>query len=367
MHNQAESIWSQSCAIKERPPLPGGRETEVAVVGAGLAGLLTAYLLQEAGKQVLVLEAGRIAGGQTQNTTAKITSQHGLIYHSLTEAAGAEKARQYARANEEAINGYRRLIEREGIDCGFEEKCAYVYGLDAVQLREEAECAAALGLPADFVETVPIPVEAAGAVRFAKQAQFHPLKFIRSIAERLTVYEQTPVKKAAGNLLVTGRGEVRAQQIVFACHFPFINFPGMYFARMHQERSYVLALENAARVDGMYIGAGENSYSFRNAGELLLFGGENHRTGENREGGRYEALRRKAQELFPGSLEVAHWSAQDCIPADGVPYIGRYSAGTPDWYVATGFQKWGMTSSMAAAMLLRDRLCGRDNPCAGVL
>lgn len=366
MHNQAESIWSQSCAIKERPPLPGGRETEVAVVGAGLAGLLTAYLLQEAGKQVLVLEAGRIAGGQTQNTTAKITSQHGLIYHSLTEAAGAEKARQYARANEEAINGYRRLIEREGIDCGFEEKCAYVYGLDAVQLREEAECAAALGLPADFVETVPIPVEAAGAVRFAKQAQFHPLKFIRSIAERLTVYEQTPVKKAAGNLLVTGRGEVRAQQIVFACHFPFINFPGMYFARMHQERSYVLALENAARVDGMYIGAGENSYSFRNAGELLLFGGENHRTGENREGGRYEALRRKAQELFPGSLEVAHWSAQDCIPADGVPYIGRYSAGTPDWYVATGFQKWGMTSSMAAAMLLRDRLCGRDNPCAGV-
>ena len=140
----------------------------------------------------------------------------------------------------------------------------------------------------------------------------------------------------------------------------------MYFARMHQERSYVLALENAPDVGGMWIGIGETAYSMRNAGNLLLLGGGGHRCGENSGGGRYDALRRKAQEWFPGSREVAHWSAQDCVTADEVPYIGRYAANRPNWYVATGFQKWGMTSAMVSAMILRDMLSGVDNPYAEV-
>ena len=168
------------------------------------------------------------------------------------------------------------------------------------------------------------------------------------------------------NQIVTTRGRVQAEQIVFACHFPFVNFPGMYFARMHQERSYVIALENAAPMDGMWIGAEQGSYSFRNYGPLLLLGGGVHRCGENSTGGRYQELRQKAAQWYPGSREVAHWSAQDCITADSVPYVGPYAASRPNWFVATGFRKWGMTSSMVAAMLLRDRICGRENPWAEV-
>ena len=363
-----ESIWSQTCQIEERPPLPGDAETEVAVIGAGMAGVLIASALQEAGKRAVVLEANRIASGQTRNTTAKITSQHGSIYQKITQALGEDSARQYAMANEAALAEYRRIIAENGIDCDFEEQSAYVYGDDPEALRTEAECAAALGLPASFTDKTTLPFPTAGAVRFERQAQFHPLKFLKAIAEPLTIYEKTSVQTVEDHRLVTNRGTVTAEKIVFACHYPFVNFPGLYFARMHQERSYVLALDNAPSMAGMWIFAdgSANPYSFRTWNHLLLLGGGGHRCGENSAGGRYDELRQRAREWFPQSREVACWSAQDCMTADGVPYIGRYAPSRPDWYVATGFQKWGMTTSMVSAMLLRDSICGRGNPYAEV-
>jgi len=361
-----ESIWWKDLSLPRREPLPGDLKTEVAVVGAGLAGVLTAFLLQQAGRQVVVLESGRTACGQTGHTTAKVTAQHGLIYRRLLREQGEAQARQYARANQDAVEQYRELIRREQIDCDWEEWESYVYGDRREELATEAETAARLGLEASYVPHIDLPVGSAGAVRFRRQAQFHPLKFLRPLAARLTIYEHTPVLSAEGQVLRTDRGAVEAEEIVFACHFPFVNVPGLYFARMHQERSYVLALEHAGRVNGMYLGVGERALSFRNYGPYLLLGGENHRTGENSCGGRYEALRRQAESMFPGCREAARWSAQDCITPDGVPYIGRFSSSRPHWYLATGFQKWGMTSSMAAAQILRDLICGRANSCAEV-
>ena len=361
-----ESIWSQSCEIRAREPLGGNAETEIAVIGGGMAGILTAAALREAGRRVLVLEANRIGSGQTRNTTAKLTSQHGMIYRRLTDSFGKRKARQYALANELAIREYRRIITAQQIACDFESCDAFVYGTDEAQLQAEAEAAAELDLPASFVRETPLPFPAAGAVRFTGQAQFHPLKLLKALAEPVEIYEKTPVRRVEGNALITDRGTVRAEQIVFACHYPFVNVPGMYFARMHQERSYVLALENAAQMEGMWIGAETSGYSFRRYGELLLLGGGAHRCGEGSGGGRYEALLNSAREWFPCCHEAAHWSAQDCMTADGVPYIGPYSADQPNWYVATGFQKWGMTASMVSAMLLRDRICGIENPYAEI-
>ena len=164
----------------------------------------------------------------------------------------------------------------------------------------------------------------------------------------------------------TADAAVTAEHIVFACHYPFVNFPGLYFTRMHQERSYVIALENALLPDGMLIDEAADGCSFRHYGSYLLLGGGNHRTGENSAGGRYDDLRQKASEWFPQAHEIAHWSAQDVITADGVPYIGRFAASRPEWYVATGFQKWGMTTAMAAAVILRDAVLGKTNPYADV-
>ena len=361
-----ESIWTKTCSIPHREPLQKDLETEVAVIGAGMAGILIAYLLQKAGKNVIVLDADRIASGQTKNTTAKITSQHDLIYANLIETFGMEKARQYAMANETAIGMYQNLIKNENIDCDFEETSAYIYAKDKNKLQAEVDAAVSLGLPASLTEQIPLPFENVYAVRFNKQAQFHPLKFIKHLSDNLEIYEKTPVLSVEEHLLKTPKATVTAEHIVFATHYPFINFPGLYFMRLHQERSYVLALENAVPSDGMYLGNGESSYSFRKYKNYLLFGGEGHRTGENKNGGRYDNLRNKAKELFSNAKEIAHWSAQDCIPADGIPYIGQYASAKPYWYVATGFQKWGMTSSMVSAMIIRDMIDKKENPYAEV-
>ena len=362
-----ESLWTRTSDTAARPPLYGDTEAEVAVIGGGMAGILTALLLHERGLRTVVLEAERVGAGQTCDTTAKLTSQHGAIYAELLERFGREKAQMYADANQRAIQSYRRLIEKYGIDCDFEQTDAILYShAHEDAMRREAEAAVSLGLPASFTTHLSLPFRISGAVRFTGQAQFHPLKLLYPLADLLTVYERTPVERVQGHCLITPRGRVSAEKIVFACHYPFVNFPGMYFARMHQERSYVIALENAAPMDGMWIGAEQGAYSFRNYGPLLLLGGGGHRCGENSAGGRYDLLRQQAARWFPGSREVAHWSAQDCVTADSVPYIGPYAASRPNWYVATGFQKWGMTSSMVAAMLLRDRICGKENPWAEV-
>lgn len=363
-----ESIWSKTTELPAFDNLPGDRSAEVAVIGGGLAGLLTAKKLKQRGVDVIVIEAETIASGQTRNTTAKITSQHGLKYDSLIQNFGERLAWQYAQANELAISEYRRMIEEEQIDCGFRECPAYLYSLlETEPLRQEAEAAKRLGIKAEYTDKTELPFPVKGAVRFDHQAQFHPLDFIKELVKGLTIYEHTRAITAEAGKIITDQGTVAAKKIVFATHYPFLNQPGYYFLRMHQERSYVLALKNAVRLDGMYYGIDEKEgWSLRNENDLLLFGGGNHRTGENRAGGKYRMLRNKARDLWPNAAEMAHWSAQDCMPLDGVPYIGQFSDPTPNWFVATGFQKWGMTSSMAAAMILTDQILGVNNPYAAV-
>ena len=353
-----DSIWSKTCKRKKRPALSGEIRADVAVIGGGITGILTAWQLEQAGIRTVILEADQIGGGQTKNTTAKITSQHGMFCNRFLEKKGEEKAKNYVQANQDAVEEYKRIVREEGIDCDLTECDSYVYSSDKEKLRKETEAARKLGINASFEEQIEIPVSCAGAVRFPHQASFHPLKFLEALARNLTVYEDTLVTEVRGHQVKTLCGSVKADKIIFAAHFPFINFPGMYFARMHQERSYVIALETEESLEGMYIGDGKESLSFRQYDKYLLLGGQAHRTGENRTGGQYEKLKKAAEEIYSQSQVTACWSAQDCITADRIPFIGGYSEERPDWYVATGFQKWGMSSAMVSAMLLRDMICG---------
>lgn len=362
-----KSVWRDSCIFPERSPLEGDLSADAVVVGAGMAGILTAYLLSEKGLSVAVLERAETAGGVTENTTAKITSQHDLIYDSLISGLGEEKARQYAEANQTAIEKFAQIVSQNHIDCDFERRAAYVYTLDnEKRIEREAEAAEKLGISSAFTKDTSLPFEVKGAVRFDNQAQFNPLKFLKPIAEKLDIYEHTMVREIKDGAAVTDRGKVKAKAVVVATHFPFINVPGYYFMRMHQERSYVIALENAAELDGMYIDADEDGYSFRNYQNLLLLGGGSHRTGKNKKGGYYEKLEKQAKKWYPDAVEKFRWSAQDCITLDNIPYIGRYSEKTPSLFVATGFKKWGMTSAMVSAMILSDMITGKDGDYSGV-
>ncbi len=353
------SLWHETTHIAGRERLNGDLRADVAVIGAGLAGVLIADRLQSAGVRTVVLEARQIGSGQTGNTTAKITSQHDLIYDRLIQTLGRERARQYAEANQLAVEAYAAMVEEREIACAFRRAPAYLYAEnDDAALLREAEAAVSLGIDARFVRDTELPFPVAGAVCFEGQACFHPLRFLEAVSEPLTIYGDTPALAVEDGVIRTPRGTVTADSVVFATHFPFVNVPGWYFMRMHQERSYVLALESGWTPEGMYYGVEQEGLSFRSAEGLLLLGGGNHRTGENSQGGRYQALEERAKTLFPGCGVKTRWSAQDCMTLDGVPYIGQYAESQPNWYVATGFGKWGMTSAMVSAMLIAGEITG---------
>lgn len=357
------SLWEQESRKIRFESLNHDIKTNVLIIGGGMAGILCAYMLHQSGVPYVLAEAETIGSGITKNTTAKITCQHGLIYDQLIRKFGMERAEQYLKANEDALARYRDLCRN--IDCDFEEKDSYVYSLDSRQkIEKEIRALEKLGVHAENAAHLPLPFSVAGAVRYPKQAQFHPLKFISAVSEGLHIYEHTAVRELAGTEVLTDHGKITAKKIIAATHFPFLNKHGSYFIKLYQSRSYVIALENAPDVHGMYVDEAQTGMSFRNYGSLLLLGGGDHRTGKK--GGNWRELRDFAQRHYAGASEKYHWAAQGCMTLDGIPYIGAYSAGTENLYAATGFHKWGMTASMVSAIILCDLVQGKKSPYADV-
>lgn len=348
-----KSLWMQAYDGGERTALKENIETDTVVVGAGMAGVLTAHLLKERGIDTVVLEATRIGTGVTKNTTAKVTAQHAAIYAKIEKQYGLAAAKGYLHANLDALKAYRRLAR--DIPCDFEEKTAYVYSRDdRNKLDQEAATYRRMGLDVIFDEKPSIPVKTVGALGMAQQAQFHPIKFINQLSRGLKIYEDSFVTAIQKGLVRTREGSVRARCIVLATHYPMLNLRGLYFLKLYQHRSYVLALKGAPDPGAMYIDEAPTGLSFRSYGGLVLLGGGSHRTGKP--GGGWEALRRTAATVYPGAREQSCWATQDCMTLDGIPYIGRLSQNENEWYVATGFNKWGMTGSMVAARLLSELL-----------
>lgn len=359
--NSMKSVWSEN-GLPRFPSLEGDIKTDVLIIGGGMAGILTAWFLQQKGVRYVLVEKDRICGENTQNTTAKITAQHGLIYSKIIKSSGITAAQKYLSVNLAAIDKYAQLCK--GIDCNFEIRDNYVYSGSRSKLEAEMSALEMIGYSGKLCDNIPLPVKMAGAVSFPNQAQFNPLKFIAAIAEGLNIYENTFVREMVGNTAVTDKGRISADKVVCATHFPFINKHGSYFVKLYQHRSYVIALENAPDVGGMYVDDSDSGLSFRNYGSLLLLGGGGSRTGKKN--GNWEVLRSFAKEHYPEAEEKYYWAAQDCMSLDRIPYIGQYSKHTPNFYVETGFNKWGMTSSMVSAMIISDRILGKENEFAEV-
>lgn len=353
-----KSMWSATVSPRQWEPLRGEVQTDVLVIGGGMAGLLCAHMLQSAGRQALVVEGRRVGTGVTASTTAKITAQHGMVFAPLLKSIGREKTAQYLEANQKAVKAFKALAHT--IPCDLEGKDAHVFSrTDRKGLEEETKALQSLGIRAELVEGLPLPVSAAGAVRFPDQAQFHPLRFLLGLSQGLRIHEHTFVRGLEGTTAYTREGRIRAKAVIIATHFPFLNTHGGYFLKMYQHRSYVIALEDGAQLQGLFLEETEDGLSMRNAGNMLLVGGGDHRTGKT--GGNWQVLRELAKEAYPHSREKYAWATQDCMTLDGIPYIGRYSPHTPGVYVATGFNKWGMTGSMVAAMILTDLINAKRN------
>lgn len=362
-----KSLWKQDTMIAANRCLEHDTSVSTVVIGAGMTGVLTAYLLQKKGIDTIVLEASRIGSGQTGNTTAKITSQHGLFYSKMKNKVGTRILKGYALANQEAIDRFGQIIKDEKIECDFERLPAVLYtknDYNIKKLKNEANTAKRLGIQAcyteDMTEKSLNAVNAKAAVCYENQAQFHPMKFLKTLSSKLMIYENTPVISVKGKTVYTNKARVEADYIVFATHYPFINVPGLYFMREHQERGYVLALKKLPKLPAMYYSIDRDGLSLRSHGDVLLLGGGNHRTGKKttckQDETGYTFLRRIKEKYYPDAEIAAAWSAQDCMPHDEIPFIGKYSVFRPYWYVATGFKKWGMTSSMIAAEIISSQI-----------
>lgn len=352
------SLWHKSVKMPEFEPLNKNEKTDVLIIGGGIAGILTAHFLKERNIDYILVESNKICGGVTGNTTAKLTLSHGLIYSKIIKEYGVERAQAYLHGNIGALKKYGELCRN--IDCDYEVKENYVYSTDdRKKVEDEVNALHKLGYKADFREDLPLPIKTVGAVRCEGQAQFHPLKFLSEIAKDLNIFEHTHIENVEGNRAFTEKYHIDAKKIIMAAHFPFIDRHGGFFLKMYQHRSYVLALEGAKDLDGMYVDENKTGLSFRNQKNLLLLGGGGHRTGK--QGGGYSELRTTARLYYPDAEEKFHWAAQDCMTLDGMPYIGQYSKCTTDLLVATGFNKWGMSNAMMSAMVLCDAVCGKQN------
>ena len=373
-----EPLWFADVPSTHHAPARGTLKADVAVLSAGITGLLTAYALNRAGASVTVLEARGVGSGATGHTTAKLTSLHGLAYGRLVRSVGRERASAHAAANEHGIAVIEEIAESLGLACDFRRRDNYTYALDREDLdavEREAEVTRDLGLAAEFTREVPLPLDVAGAVRVREQAEFHPQKFLAGLAAWLsehgcTVHEQSralSVQQGSPCTVRTPDASVTADRVVVATHLPMLD-RGLFFARSHPERSYVVALPlRAPGPDGMFLSTEQPAHSIRthpHAGEeLLLAGGESHKVGQ---GGptepRYGRLADWAARHFDVGAPRFRWSAQDHVPADRMPMIGRLWPLSDRILTATGYSKWGLAQAGAAAEILRDLVLGRDHP-----
>ncbi|MFF2484643.1 FAD-dependent oxidoreductase [Paenibacillus sp. NPDC058071] len=375
-----ESLWLAASDLPAYESLAHDIEVDAAVVGGGIAGITTAYLLAKEGLRVALVEAGRVLHGTTGHTTAKITAQHDLFYDQLIQSSGVEKAGLYYRAAADAAAFIKQKIGEYDIDCAYEEQDAYIY-TNSVDYKEKLERELAayekLGIPGSYADSIPLPIPHKAAIAMHRQAQFHPVRYLRSLLKRFieaggVVYENTTavdVEQGAVHKVKTLGGPVIACKYVVSCtHFPFYEALGLYFARLHAERSYVLGIHSKAKYPGgMFLSAEEPKRSLRSAQtadgkELLLIGGQSHKTGQGQcTIQHYEELEHFADKYFEPEQIAYRWSAQDLITDDELPYIGPLTSGASRIYTATGFRKWGMTTGTAAAMLIRDLIMERDN------
>lgn len=374
------SLWLDTAPAPDRTGGVLPVEAEVVVLGAGIAGLTTAFLLAQAGREVLVLEAGRVAGGVSGHTTAKVSTQHALIYHRLTQQHGQDVAAAYGASQLSALDWLAATAHSLDIECELVRADSHVYTTDKARvgdLQAEADAAAAVGLPATFHDDLDFPVPVAAAVRFAAQARFHPRKWLLGLADQLEQLggrivegvRATGVGSAGPTIVRTTAGSVQAGHVVVATHYPILD-RGLFFARLDPVRDLVVAgpMPAGLTLRGMYLDA-DSHHSVRVAGTeadpVLVVGGEHYRVGERVDvEGRYARLADWARQHF-GLEEVRYrWSAHDLSTVDKVPYVGRYHPGATNLWVATGFGQWGMTGGTAAGLLLRDLVLGETNPLA---
>lgn len=343
-----KSLW-EDVQIKKYDKLNRDIECEVLVIGGGITGVLTAFYLSKEGKKVVLVERDRLCSKKTNKTTAVITAFQDFYYKDFD----SNTANSYLRANLNAIEEYKKLSNLYSFD--FEMCSSFKYG-DYDVLKEEFAVLRQMNyfcLFHEYLEDFKAP-----ALEFKNQAQMHPLKLINCLIEKLIIYENTPVFRIKNNKAYTDKYIIKADNIVVTTGYPFLKIKGLFPLKLHQEKSYVLAIKNDYLRKFNAIGTNINDLYFRSYGDYILIGGTQIRTGEEIDG--FKKIEEFVRKEFNKDVEYK-WINQDAISLDSLPYIGKYSLFSNNLFVATGFNLWGMTSAMNSALLIRDLIMKREN------
>lgn len=375
-----EPFWRDTADIPEFHPLQENVEADVVIVGGGITGITAAYLLVKEGLKVALLEADRLLNGTTGHTTAKITAQHDLIYDELISHFGVGAAGLYYQAQTEALQWIAETVNTCHIPCDFSRQDAYLYATteeSARKMEKEWSAYQKLGIDGALLREIPFQIQTSRVLKMSNQAQFHPLQYLAHLVRTVTdagglIFEQTVAVNVEEHeekpAVLTRNGcRVTGRRILVCSHFPFYEGIGFYSARLHADRSYVLACKTKTEYPGgMYLSVDKPSRSLRsvthNGEELVLIGGEGHKTGQGKDTREhYQALESFGRDSLDVEKVLYQWSAQDLATLDNMPYVGPITAGEPHVLIATGYRKWGMTNGTAAARLLADLVLDRDN------
>jgi glycine/D-amino acid oxidase-like deaminating enzyme len=378
------SLWEESSEDTNYPELKEDLEVDVAIVGGGISGLNTGYLIKKAGFSVAIVERGKIARGTSGNTTGKVTSQHGIIYESLKQSLGESTAKIYGEANQEAIKQIETLIKNEKINCGCKRSDNFVYTRDSNQVKtyqKEAKTAQKLGLPATFETKTSLPFKIKGVVRFADQAQFNAKQYCISLASKINgngsfVFENTRalgIRDGSPAKVRTKNGTISAKNTIVATNVPSPPLVARfgYCVLEYPQTSYIVAARTEFKLDGMYISTDKNEYSIlpvkSGKDNYILIGGESHiRDMKFNKKTRSQRLSDYAEERFSANSIDYRWSAWDYLAYDNVPLVGKIYPWSKHLYVISAFRKWGLTNSMVSAIILRDLITGEKNNWADI-
>jgi glycine/D-amino acid oxidase-like deaminating enzyme/nitrite reductase/ring-hydroxylating ferredoxin subunit len=377
------SVWMATAGLLNEPPITADARADVCIVGAGIAGLTTAYLLAKAGKQVVVVDDGPTAGGETCRTTAHLVSALDDRFYHLERLHGEEGARLAAQSHAAAIDRIEQIARDEAIDCDFGRTEGYLFvppGDDLAQLDEELQAALRAGLDVSRVDRAPLTSFDTGpALRFARQAQFHVLKYLRGVAEAAKregarVYNGTHVDRIEGGKdahVETSRGVIRAGAVVVATNTPVNDLVAIHTKQAAYRTFVIGARVPRGSVPGILLWDTPDPYHYvrvvpSDSHDVLIVGGEDHKTGQaNDAPQRFLRLEEWTRERFPQVQSIDfQWSGQVMEPVDGLALIGRNPLDSDNVYIATGDSGNGMTHGTIAGMLLADLISGRDNPWA---
>lgn len=373
------SYWRQEYTASSYPQLKENIEVDVTVIGAGITGLTSAYLLKQAGLTVAVLEKATVGAGTTGRTTGKVTSQHNLVYYDLQKRLGKKVAQTYGQANQAALELVASIIAKQKISCDWQKQDNYVYTTDPQQVetfKQEAQIATSLGLPATYETKTPLPFDVQAAVKFWDQGKLHSQKYLLGLARDVHgngsyVFEHSLVvgiRDGNPGRVKTKRAHVISKDIIVATNVPTLPLiaRGAYCLLEYPKESYIVAGHLEKELSGMYISPDKGQYSILpvvNATErLLLVGGEGHISGlRGSIAERYQKLANYAEKHFGLTSIDYKWSDRDYLSYDGLPLVGKLYPWSHHLYVASAFNKWGLSNGTVAAMILRDHICGQKN------